>query len=221
VYIVQCKGRIVTGPDANGLEVALELAARQFSRIVLNVAEVNRLDSTGLGLLVRFATNLHKRGGDLRLAAAPEFLVKLLEMTKLSGIVESYPTEEAAILSFLKQRGAPKVAVKQGPRVLVVDQSADLCSFVRAVLMQHGFDVKSASLVRDARILLQVDGAEYILVGPGTLQLPADTVAGMLKPLAPKAATLQLDADFKSRDAQEATELLLQMFGTGSTPAKA
>jgi anti-anti-sigma factor len=178
VYIIQCKGRIVTGEEARQLEAALELGARQFSRLVLNVSEVNRLDSTGLGLLVRYAANMHKRGGDVRLAAPPPFIVKLLEMTKLSTILPVDPTEDDAILSFLKQRSGLKSKEKSGPRVLVVDQSADLCAFVRAVLSQHGFDVKSASLVRDAKILLQVDGTEYILVGPGSLQLPSETVMG-------------------------------------------
>jgi anti-anti-sigma factor len=213
VYIIQCKGRIVMGEEVKLLEAALELAARQFTRLVLNVAEVNRLDSTGLGLLVRYAANMHKRGGDVRLAAPTPFIVKLIDMTKLSAVLPVDATEDDAILSFLRQRSALKAKEKRGPRVLVVDQSADLCAFVRAVLTEHGFDVKSASLVRDAKILLQVDGAEYILVGPGSLQLPAETVAGSLKPLAPKATTLQLGADFKSHDAHQATEVLLRLFG--------
>jgi DNA-binding NtrC family response regulator len=97
--------------------------------------------------------------------------------------------------------------------VLVVDDSADLCVFVRTVLARHGFDVKSTCSFRDAKILLGVDDVEYILVGPGTPQLPAETVVNTLTALAPKATMMRLAADFKIRDAQEASDALLQMFG--------
>ena len=214
VYIIQCTGRIVLGEEVKSLETALEQSAREFSQLVLNVSEVSRLDSIGLGLLVRYMNNVRKRGGDLRLAAPPPFVAKLLDMTMLSSVVQVHATEQDAILSFLKKQSAHKAQEKLGPRVLVVDKSVDLCMFVKSILMQHGFDVKSASLVRDAKILLQVDDADFILVGPGTLQVSSETVAQMLGAVAPKATMLQLSADFKTRDAHEAAEVLLQMFGT-------
>jgi DNA-binding NtrC family response regulator len=96
--------------------------------------------------------------------------------------------------------------------VLVVDESADLCVFVRTVLSRHGFDVRSTCLFRDAKTLLNADGVEYIVVGPGTPQLPAETVARTLTALAPEAKVVRLDADFKIRDAEEATDALMQMF---------
>jgi hypothetical protein len=79
--------------------------------------------------------------------------------------------------------------------------------------MQHGFEVKSASYFQDARILLQVDHVDYIVVGPDSAQFCYETILGALKALAPKATALQLAADFKSRDALEASDALLQLFG--------
>jgi anti-anti-sigma factor len=213
VYIIQCRGRIVAGEEVKSLEAVLDMGARQVPRLVLCVSEVDRLDSIGIGLLVRYATRLRKRGGDIRLAAPPAFIVSLLKLTMLTSILQVHPTEEDAILSFLKQPSAQKAQEKLGPRVLVLDQSADLCAFVRTVLMQRGFDVKSASYIHDAKILLQVDDVDYILVGPDTPQLCSETVVGSLRALAPRAAALQLGADFMCRDALEATEALLQMFG--------
>ncbi len=211
VYIIHCTGRIVFGPEATALESALDSAAHEFSRFVLGLADIDRLDSIGLGLVVRFAERLRRRGGDLRLATPPLFLVKLLELTKLSNSMHSFATEDDAILSFLKQH-TEETAPKSGPRVLVVDESADLCVFVRTVLRQYGFDVQSSCLVRDARIFLRVDEVDYILVGPGTPQSPGQTVLQTLTTLAPKAIPLQLEGDFKIRDAQEATNALLHMF---------
>jgi anti-anti-sigma factor len=217
VYIIRCVGRVVLGEEVKALETALEAGTHEFARVVLDLSEVNRLDSIAMGLLVRYAERLGKAGGGLRLAAAPPFVVNLLNMTKLSTILPSYATEEEAIISFLKQRSAEEAQERRGARVIVVDESADLCTFVRTVLTQHGYDVKSTCSFRDARILLGVDSVEYILVGPGNPQLSSETVLKTLTGLAPNAKALQLDADFKIRDAREATDALLQMFRTSES----
>jgi anti-anti-sigma factor len=212
VHIIHCQGRIVAGDEVKSLEAALDMASREAPRIVLNASEVDRVDSIGMGLLVRYASRVRKRGGDLRLAAPQAFVVTLLKLTMLSTVLQVYATEDEAILSFLDRPADLKTAGKAGPRVLVLDQSADLCSFVKTVLMQHGFDVKSASYFQDARILLQVDHVDYILVGPDSAQFCYTTILGALRALAPKATALQLAADFKSHDALEASEALLQLF---------
>src|SRR6202035_5362547 len=103
VYVIECVGRVVLGDEVKALETALVVAEREFARIVLNLGEVNRLGSIAMGLLVRYAERLGKRGGGLRLAAPPAFVTNLLNMTKLSGMLPSYLTEEEAIVSFLQQ----------------------------------------------------------------------------------------------------------------------
>jgi anti-anti-sigma factor len=212
VHIIHCQGRIVAGDEVKSLEAALDMASREAPRIVLNASEVDRVDSIGIGLLVRYVSRVRKRGGDLRLAAPQAFVVTLLKLTMLSSVLQVYATEDEAILSFLDRPSDLKTTEKAGPRVLVLDQSADLCSFVKTVLMQHGFDVKSASYFQDARILLQVDHVDYILVGPDTAQFCYTTILGALRALAPRATALQLAADFKTHDALEASEALLQLF---------
>jgi anti-anti-sigma factor len=212
VYIIQCSGRIVAGDEHKSLEVALELGAQQFHRMVLYLHELDRLDSTGLGLLVRYAVRDRKRGGDLRFAAPPAFVVDLLQLTMLSSLLEVYPTEKDAIISFSKRHSIPPSPEKRGTQVLVMDEVADMCVFITAVLKQHGFDVKSAGCLHDAKILLEAQGAEYIVVGPNAPQLPSEVVLGSLKAVAPKAYPLQLGADFKRLTALEATTRLLQMF---------
>jgi anti-anti-sigma factor len=216
VYLVQCKGRIVLGVEVKALEAALDEGAREFSRLVVELSEVSRLDSIGLGLLVRFAERMRRRGGDLRLAGAPKFLTDLLKLTMVSALLASYATEEEAIQSYLKERPTGAAQKQQhGPRVLVVDESADLCVFVRTVLTQHGYDVRSTCSFRDAKTLLQVEGMEYLVVGPSTPRLSAETVMRSLTALAPRAKALQLDPEFKIRDVQEASAALLQLFGGG------
>jgi anti-anti-sigma factor len=211
VYIIHCKGRISMGEEVKALEAELRFATREFTRLVLNIAEVDRLDSMGIGLLVRNATNLHKANGDIRLAAPPAFIVKLLTLANLSKFLRVYDTEEAAILSFLERQPTQHVE-KHGTRVLFFDQSPDLCAFVRAVLTQHGFDVKWTCNYGDAKILLRIEDVEYVLVGPGTPQLPSETALRGLHAIAPRTSGLHLPHDFKVQDAHLATEVLLGLF---------
>ena len=215
VYVIRCAGSLVLGAEAKALGDLLEERTPEFSRYVLNLEGLTRLDSIGVGLLVRYADRFGRRGGGLRLAAPPEFVNRLLELTMLSDVLPQYPTEEEAIVSYLRQGSAQARQGKRGPRVLVFDPSADLCIFVRSVLGGHGFDVHSTCLFYDARIWLEVDGTEYILVGPGAVELTQGAAAKALQGVSPGARVFELGAEFESRDAGDATEELLRLFGVG------
>jgi len=212
VYVIKCAGQIVTGEEVTILQAALNRAVLEFRHLVLDVAEATRLDSTGLGLLVRFLSHVRNRGGDLRLAAPQPFFRKLLEMTKLSTIFRVYDSEEEAIVSFLKEPLELHAATKGvGPLVLFVDQSPDLCAFVRTLLDRQGYVVISTCRMRDAKILLTASSdVEYIVLGPDSSELPSDNVVGSLKLLAPKAVTVQLERGFELGDPERAGEELLR-----------
>ncbi|HEY4010589.1 MAG TPA: STAS domain-containing protein [Acidobacteriaceae bacterium] len=222
VYVIQCTGDIVLGDAERTLDTALDHAERQFQRFVLNLTGITRLDSMGLGLLVRHSLRLAKRGGALRLAGSPPFVTKLLDLTRLSAVMPNFATEDDAILSFMERGYAQPAAAKSARRLLIFDPSPDLCTFARSVLSSRGFDVRTTCAFGDAKLLLRVDPVEYILIGPGTPQIPAEMAAHELAALAPGASVLQLGADFKSRDALDATQSLIQMFGIGGgSPASA
>ena len=213
VGVIQCVGAIVLGEEVKVLEALLEAKSFEFTRIVLNMAEVNRLDSIGMGLLVRYVDRLGRRGGGIRLAASPAFVTRLLEMTKLDDVLPEFPTEDAAILSFLEQGPEQASTGKRGPRVIMFDPSSDLCVFVRTVLTRHGFDVRTTCSFHDAKILLRVDTVDYILVGPSASGPSAETMGKSLQTLAPGAGVLQLGEDFKMQDAEKSAQELLQLFG--------
>jgi anti-anti-sigma factor len=216
VYVILCTGRIVYGEDERTLDAALDHAERTFSRIVLNLSGVTRLDSMGLGLLTRHASRLAKRGGAIHLAGSPQFVTTLLDLTKMSAIIRNFESEDEAIDAFLEHAPTQESALWRGPRLLVFDPSADLCTFARTVLSQHGFSVRTTCSFGDAKLLLRVDRADYILVGPCSAQLPSDAAARDFAAVAPQASILQLGSDFKSHDALEATKILLAMFDIGS-----
>jgi len=211
VYVIRCVGRIVTGEEATTLQAAFNRASLEFRQVVMDIAEVSRLDSTGMGLLVRFLSHTRNRGGDLRLAAPQAFVRTLLEVTKLSTVFRVYDSEEAAIVSFVKEPQSASSAVKSnGPVVLFVDQSPDLCAFVRTFLDRNGYEVLSTCRMRDARTLLSASSVDYIVLGPDSSQLPSDNVIDSLKLLAPKAVTVQLESGFQLGDPERAGAELLQ-----------
>jgi anti-anti-sigma factor len=217
VYIVKCVGRIVAGEETTVLETAVNRGLLEFTRVVLNVGEVSRVDSAGMGLLVRFLTHTRARGGDFRLAFPQPFLINLLSLTRLSTIFRVYDSEDEAIVSFLKESALlPQDAAVAGPKVLFVDQSPDLCAFVRSLLHHHGYEVLSTCRVHDAKTLLTADKVDYIVLGPDSSLLPSDSVLASLRPLAPKAATVLLHSEFKHRDAEQAGIELLRMMQPGA-----
>lgn len=213
VHLIQCKGRLIIGEEAKALEATLEQDSRRhLTQVVLEVSGVTRLDSIGLGLIVRYSTQLRKRGGDLRVAAPSALFTQLLEMTHVAHVIRTFSTEDEAIASFGAERRGPASGATAGAPILVVDSSGDFCAFVRAVLSQHGYQVKSSGGLSDARVLLRVEKPAHILVGPGNAK--PDATAASLRTLCPDSQVLQLDAEFKTRDAHEASDILLRLLGT-------
>lgn len=211
VYVIRCAGRIVAGEEVDVLATAITRGVREFVRLVLDMGDVSRVDSTGMGLLVRFLSHLRNRGGDLRLAACPAFLTKLLQLTKLDGVFRVYDSEHAAIVSFLKEpRGANPGDASAGPMVLFVDQSPDLCAFARVLLHHHGYEVLSTCRVHDAQTLLGATKFDYVVLGPETSHLPAEKVIATLRSLASTAAIVRLPGEFKHADPEKAGLDLLQ-----------
>lgn len=218
VYIINCSGRIVSGDESAVLEAALQRGLREFTRVVLNVSRVDRIDSAGMGLLVRFLWHTRNRNGDVRLSAPTEFISQLLKMTKLDSVFRIYPTEEAAIVSFLKEGVMPpSEAATTGPRVLFLDPSPDTCAFVRALLTRNGYRVLSTGLMGDAKILLNASSVDIIVLGPESGALAAPATLDVLQRLAPAAKTVVLEREFKSRAADEAGLALLQRIQPSTT----
>ena len=212
IYIIHCDGAITLGPEATALEAMVERCSHATAKIILNLANVHRLDSMGLGLIVRHMAALRKRNGDLRLSAPSPFVASLLDHTMLSTVLRSYPTDTEALTSFQKSSSPAKPQQQSGRRVLLIDSSPDLCAFVRTILSQHGLDLRSIATLRDAKTLLISQPADYLLIGPSNPHITDDILRQTLGPAAPKTSPRRLSPDFKSTNAHEATATLLTLF---------
>jgi anti-sigma B factor antagonist len=104
ITILDLDGRITVGPEATALRERISNLNQDGQNLVLNLAQVDYIDSTGLGALVMCATSLRKRGGAMKLLNLNRRNIELLVMTKLATVFEIFGDEQDAINSFFPDR---------------------------------------------------------------------------------------------------------------------
>jgi anti-sigma B factor antagonist len=110
VAVIDISGRITLGEGNVMLrEIVRELTAKGNKKIVLNLGEVQYIDSSGVGELVRTHTSVRNQDGQLRLVNLNKRVNDLLQMTKLSAVFDIEKDEASAIRSL--GGGAPSQAV--------------------------------------------------------------------------------------------------------------
>ncbi len=101
VALVDCSGRITLGEGTSTLrDTIITLVSGGNKEILLNLAEVNYVDASGIGELVSAFTTVTNQGGHLKLLSPTKRLVDTFQRTKLYMVFDSYEDEPAAIRSF-------------------------------------------------------------------------------------------------------------------------
>jgi anti-sigma B factor antagonist len=101
--VIALEGNLMGGPDAAALNAKLhELVESGNKHVILDLSRVQFMNSSGLGLLIGSVSTLKNAGGALKLASVSEKILALIKITKLGGVFESYPSVDAAALSFKK-----------------------------------------------------------------------------------------------------------------------
>jgi len=105
IVILDLNGRLIVGEPVSSLrEKVRELTDDGKINIILNLAEVDYIDSTGLGGLVIGYTSVKKTGGALKILNLSKRNVELLVLTKLTTVFEIFMDEQDAINSFFPNR---------------------------------------------------------------------------------------------------------------------
>src|SRR5271163_2232846 len=100
VVVLDISGRITVGEGNVMLrEIVRELADNGYKKIILNLGEVQYVDSSGMGELVKTHTTMRNQSGQLRLVNLNSRINDLLQMTRLSAVFDIERDEASAIRS--------------------------------------------------------------------------------------------------------------------------
>ena len=101
ITVVDVSGRITLGEGSSMLrEMVREMAGKGQLKIVLNLAEVTYIDSSGIGELVSSFTTVKNSGGELKLLSLTKKVHDLLQITKLYTVFDVHNEESSALGSF-------------------------------------------------------------------------------------------------------------------------
>ena len=101
VIVVVATGKLTMGEGASTLRTKIrELVASGSRRIVLNMADVSYMDSSGLGELIGAHTTVVTAGGEIKLLNLAKRVHDLLKLTKLYTVFEAFEDEASAVDSF-------------------------------------------------------------------------------------------------------------------------
>lgn len=102
VAILSLSGKLLGGPPGSEefRDKIYALIDQGIVKVVVDLGEVKRMNSSGLGILISALTSLRNKKGDLKLAAVNDTMEGILVMTKLNTIFETYGTAEGAAQSF-------------------------------------------------------------------------------------------------------------------------
>jgi anti-sigma B factor antagonist len=105
IAVVYLNGRLTVGPEVATFRERMQKLFDSGGRsVILNLKDVDYIDSTGLGALVMSYTSQQKVGGKVKLLNLSRRGIELLVMTKLTTIFEVFDDEQNAINSFFPDR---------------------------------------------------------------------------------------------------------------------
>jgi anti-sigma B factor antagonist len=101
VTVIDAAGRITLGEGSSAFRDTLrDLMGKDQKKLLLNLADVTYIDSSGIGELVSGFTTVTNQGGRLKLLRLTKRVKDLLQITKLYTVFEVYDDEAEAVRSF-------------------------------------------------------------------------------------------------------------------------
>lgn len=101
VTVIDAVGRITLGDGASTFRDTIrDLASTGHKKLLLNLAEVSYIDSSGIGEMVSGFTTVSNQSGVVKLLNLTKRVKDLLQITKLYTVFEVFEDETAAVRSF-------------------------------------------------------------------------------------------------------------------------
>jgi anti-sigma B factor antagonist len=206
VVAIRCQGRIVSGNEIDTLQAELDRQRELRKKFVLQLAEVDYIDSAGMGALVRLFGVLCAKGGGVKLCQLSPIVLRALQVTNLLSLFSTYPTEREAIDAFARAVRSPnEVSLPSSTRILCIDPASDLLAYLNALLRRSNYEVSTTQYLREVMTLVACMKPHVVICGPGLAALPAGEA--LVEKLRQRERTLQivhLTPDFSTIDAGQA-----------------
>lgn len=101
VAVLALSGKFIGGIDyEHFMDRIKSLVADGHVDVLLDMAEVKYVDSTGVGSIVAGLTTLKKNSGRLKICSIPSRVDNVLELTKIKLLLDTYDTTAEALASF-------------------------------------------------------------------------------------------------------------------------
>ena len=202
VTVVTCRGRLVSGAEADALLTRIDELLPMNSRILLHLGEIEYIDSGGLGLLVRCLTRVQNASGQLSVCALSPKVSDVLRITRLDNVLKPYYAEAEAIASAHSDPYTGDDTA--GALVLCADSSPNVLAYLRGLLKSAGHRVVTAENLHDGLILLKTMRPKVVVIGAGLHALRGTSSAEEFHRRLPPDGLVALPSGFSSHDAGEA-----------------
>jgi anti-sigma B factor antagonist len=207
VSVIRCTGSIVMGTESTALFELVEERLARARGVVLQLAGVDYIDSSGLGLLVRLLRRIETAHGRLALCLLPPRVALLLSTTKIHSIFEIHESKEEAIAALHHPRQSEGGSIEfVYPNVLCALESTNLLSYVSELLSQAGYAALSANNLPDASTILRLLAQPKVVIS--TPEFYAGAEAGFLR-LLDTAHVLDLPPEFSTANVDASAQALL------------
>ena len=101
VQVIKLRGSLKLGQSVDEFKVLIdELLQSNDTSIVLNLAEVPIIDSSGIGVLVRSLTSAKQGGGSIKLVQPSKMVIQTLKMVGMWNLFEIFESDEEAVQTF-------------------------------------------------------------------------------------------------------------------------
>ncbi|OQX90969.1 MAG: anti-anti-sigma factor [candidate division Zixibacteria bacterium 4484_95] len=101
ITILEPKGKMMGGPDTDIFHDKLhELVSHNKKKVIIDLSNVEWMNSRGLGILISGLTTMRNNGGELKLACVTNKIESLLTITRLITAFENYDSVDEAVKSF-------------------------------------------------------------------------------------------------------------------------
>ncbi len=105
IAVLTLKGDLIGEPDTTNIRDKIHsLVSDEVKKVIIDMGDVNFVNSSGLGTLISALTTLKNVDGDLRLAQLGKRIQQLLIITQLVKVFDIYETVDRAVASFKSKK---------------------------------------------------------------------------------------------------------------------